>query len=119
MLRLGCCHRSMPAGSVSQVKAQQPSNLPIEVYFASLDTRREQCALADFENPSGQTQAIRMHQSSNIDAVANFDLFHGFTLWKICYSTILYYALPVASAPRKFRGMIRLRAKRKAERPQL
>ena len=85
------------------MKAQQPPDLAIEVHFAPLDTRREQCALTDFENFSRQTQAIRMYQPSNADAVANFDFFHGFTLRKISHSAISDYALTAASSPSKFR----------------
>jgi hypothetical protein len=58
MLRLGCCYRTMPAGSVRQVKAQQSPDLAVEIHFASLNTRRKHCALGDFENPSRQTQAV-------------------------------------------------------------
>ena len=58
------------------------------------------------KNPSCQTQAIRMYQASNTDAVANFDFFHGFTLWKIYHSVIFYYALLASGSPRKFRRMI-------------
>jgi hypothetical protein len=93
MLRLGRCGGCIAVSSVTQMKTQQPPDLPIEVHFASLDTGREQCALAHFKHPSCHAQTIGMDKPADNNAIADFNFFHDFTLWKICHSAIFDYAL--------------------------
>jgi len=65
------------------METQQPSDFPVEVYFASLNTRPKQRALAHFENSSRQSQTIGLHESPNTNLVTDFDFCHGLTLSKI------------------------------------
>jgi len=64
------------------METQQPSNFPVEVYLASLNTGPKQRTLAHFEYSSGQSQTIGLHQSPNTNLVADFDFCHGLTLSK-------------------------------------
>jgi len=63
--------------------AKQSSDFAIEVYFASLNPRSKQGALAYFENPSLQSQTIGLHESPNTNLIADFDFYHGLTLLKV------------------------------------
>jgi hypothetical protein len=68
--------------SGSEMEAQQPSDLAVEVHFASLDTGPKERTLTYFENSSTQAEAIGLHEPPNIDTVANFNLCHDPTLSK-------------------------------------
>ena len=64
------------------MEAKQPSNFAVEVHFASLDPGPKKRALADFENFSGQAEAIGLDQPPNTDTISNFNLRHCPTLSK-------------------------------------
>ncbi len=59
-----------------EMDVQEPSDLSVEVHFATLNARAKKRALAHFENLSRQSQAIRVDESSNTDPVTNFHLRH-------------------------------------------
>ena len=54
------------------MQAQQPSDLAVEVHFASLDTGPKERALAYFENSSGQAEAIGLDDPPNTHTISNF-----------------------------------------------
>ncbi len=74
-LRCACHVAAFNNGT--QVEAQQPSDLAVEVHFTSLDTGSKKRALAYFENFSGQTEAIGLDEPANTDTVSDFNLCHG------------------------------------------
>jgi hypothetical protein len=61
---------------MNQVDVQEAPNLPIKINPATLDASPEQRTLAHGENRSCQSQAIRMDETPDEDAVADFQLCH-------------------------------------------
>jgi len=62
------------------VNIQKVPNLAIEFHLASLNTRSEQRALANLDNPSRHAPAIQVDKASYADTVTDFHLRHGSTL---------------------------------------
>src|SRR5438128_1525126 len=75
---LSGCNRvsALLAGCMNEMNVQQSSDLPIEIYFASLDARSEKGTLTHIKNVPDQPQTIRMQQASDTDTVAHFHLLH-------------------------------------------
>jgi hypothetical protein len=64
------------------MEAEQPSDLAVEVDFASLDAGPKERTLAHFEDFSGQAEAIGLDKPPNTDTVSDFNLCHCPTLSK-------------------------------------
>jgi hypothetical protein len=58
------------------VNGKNVANFAVEINFTSLDAGSKQCALAYFENCSGQSNTIGVKQASNADAVTNIEIKH-------------------------------------------
>ena len=61
---------------MDEMNIQKASYLSIEIHFASLDAWSEERARIHIEDPSDETQTIRMHQTLNTDAVTDLHLLH-------------------------------------------
>ena len=55
---------------------QQASDPSVEIDSATLDAGTKERALVNFQNLSCQTETIRMHETPDANAVANFHLSH-------------------------------------------
>lgn len=67
-------------GSRSEMNVQNAPHFSVEIHFASLDSVPEEGALLRIQNRSDQTKAIRLNQSSNIDAIPDLEFRHTFSL---------------------------------------
>ena len=60
-----------------KVQVQDAANSSIEVNLASLNAVSEECTWIDLKNPTCHTKTVRVDQTSNANAVANFHFCHG------------------------------------------
>ena len=72
MLKLRRGYRVAAFNNRMEMKAQQPSDLAVEVHFASLDTGSKEGTLAYFENSSGKAEAIGLYEPPNTHTVSDF-----------------------------------------------
>ena len=55
-----------------KVQIQNAANSSIEVHFAALNSASEECTWIDLKNLTSHSKTVRMDETSNANAVANF-----------------------------------------------